>query len=105
MVIFDSPPVIGLSDAPLLGSVVECYIIVASARKTPKSAIRGAIKRMAQANAKPMGAVLNRVDTRNTGYGYGYGYGATGKDGADPFVYGVSPPAKALTDRQRAVKA
>lgn len=101
-VCIDSPPVIGLADAPLIGSAVHSFILVAGAARTSKRSIRGVLRRMAQANAQALGLVLNWVDLDKRtfgygeyGYGYGYGYGSYGYGGGrtetyeSPFKYGV----------------
>jgi capsular exopolysaccharide synthesis family protein len=89
MVIFDGPPIMDLSDAPLIGAVVEGSILVVEAGKTTQRQVKEAMRRMNMAGAHVLGAVLNQAKTGTSGagygYGYGYGYGASSgaSDGAD----------------------
>ncbi len=80
-IIIDMPPVMGLADAPLIGSITEAVVFVIEARKTNKSLAQVAIARMTAAHAQVLGVVLTKFDARRTGYGYGYeysyGYGDT----------------------------
>ena len=78
-VVLDSPPVMGLADAPIIGSQVEGVIFVTESHATEKATMRTALERLKQANVNVVGAVLTKFDTRRThaGYGYSYGYGPT----------------------------
>lgn len=86
-IVVDSPPVMGLADAPLIGSKVEGMLYVVESHSTQKSMARVAIARLASANVSITGAVLTKFDAKRAhygygydyGYGYGYGYGDTGK--------------------------
>jgi capsular exopolysaccharide synthesis family protein len=74
-VVFDVPPVMGLADAPLVGSVVEGVVFVVEANGTQKSMARVAIGRLRDASAQILGSVLTKFDSRRAYYGYGYDYG------------------------------
>lgn len=85
-VVVDSPPVMGLADAPLIASKVEGTIYAVESRGNKSSLVRLAIGRLASANAHLLGIVLTKFEARQTGYGtygygydYGYGYGRTKK--------------------------
>ena len=74
-VIIDGPPVLGLADAPLLGSLVEATLLVAEAGATSRQYAQGAVKRLRSTRTRLVGGVLTKVDTRNRSYGYhGYYY-------------------------------
>jgi Mrp family chromosome partitioning ATPase len=75
MVIVDSPPVMGLADAPLLASMSSGTLLVIASADTRRGVVRAALKRLHFARARMIGAVMNKCDFR-TSYGYGYGYGA-----------------------------
>jgi capsular exopolysaccharide synthesis family protein len=81
-VIIDSPPILGLADAPLLASIATGTLLVVATGQTRRSAVKGALKRLHFARARMVGALMNKCDFRNnygySGYGYGYGtdYGA-----------------------------
>jgi capsular exopolysaccharide synthesis family protein len=77
IVIIDSPPVLGLADAPLLASMAAGTLLVI-APNSRRSVVKAALKRLHFARARMVGAIMNKCDFRsNYGYaGYGYGYGA-----------------------------
>jgi capsular exopolysaccharide synthesis family protein len=76
MVIIDSPPVMGLADAPLIASLTPAALLVV-ARDTRRGVVKAALKRLHFARAHLVGAVMNKCDFRSHyGYGYGYGYGS-----------------------------
>lgn len=81
-VIIDSPPVLGLADAPLIGSQVEGVIYAVEANGARSSIIRAATERLRSANVNLLGAVLTKFDAKKAhfGYGYEYGYGYGEKD-------------------------
>lgn len=84
-VVVDSPPVMGLADAPLITSRVEGVVFVIESHSTQKSMARVALERLHAANAQILGAVLTKFDSRRAHYGYGYDYG---------YGYGYGPTAK-----------
>lgn len=78
-IIIDSPPVMGLADAPLIGNKTEGVVYVIEANATHKNMARVALSRLKAANVHIMGVVLTKFDARvahyGQGYEYGYGYG------------------------------
>jgi capsular exopolysaccharide synthesis family protein len=78
VVIIDSPPILGLADAPLLASIASGTLLVIAAGQTRRSVVKSAMKRLHFARARMVGALMNKCDFRSDyGYsGYGYGYGA-----------------------------
>ncbi|RKE43600.1 MULTISPECIES: polysaccharide biosynthesis tyrosine autokinase [unclassified Sphingomonas] len=74
-VIIDSPPVMGLADAPLIASRVEGLIFVAESHGIRSSMVKTAIGRLASANVRIIGCVLTKFEARRSRYGYGYEYG------------------------------
>ena len=77
-VIIDSPPVLGLADAPLLASMASATLLVIATTDTRRGVVKGALKRLHFARARMIGAVMNKCDFR-TGYGYGYHRASTGR--------------------------
>jgi capsular exopolysaccharide synthesis family protein len=73
-VIIDGPPVLGLADALVLANLAKATLFVVDSEVTRKREIEGAVKRLYQANAYVLGAVLSKVGRAGKGYGYGYGY-------------------------------
>jgi capsular exopolysaccharide synthesis family protein len=74
IVIIDGPPVIGLADAIVLANLAKATIFIVDAEATHRREIASAVKRLRQANAHLLGAVLAKVGRAGKGYGYGYGY-------------------------------
>ncbi|MCB1555160.1 MAG: CpsD/CapB family tyrosine-protein kinase, partial [Xanthomonadales bacterium] len=95
-VILDAPPVLGLADAPILGSISKGTLFVVEAGKTRVSIAQTAIKRLFGARARLLGAVLTKFDPKNAGYGYGYGSGAYAYLGYDYYGAGSGAPARRL---------
>lgn len=74
-VIVDSPPVIGLADAPLVAAAVESVIYVVEARSIQAGVVRSALGRMATSHANVLGIVLTKFEPKRAHLGHGYGYG------------------------------
>lgn len=83
-VIVDSPPVMGLADAPLIASKVEGTVYAVESHGIRTSLVRVALGRLASANARIVGIVLTKFEAKRAhygyGYDYGYGYGEKGRD-------------------------
>jgi polysaccharide biosynthesis transport protein len=83
-VIVDSPPVMGLADAPLIASKVEGTVYAVESHGIRTSLVRVALGRLASANARILGIVLTKFEAKRAhygyGYDYGYGYGEKGRD-------------------------
>ncbi len=73
-VLIDSPPVMGLADAPLIAGRVEGVIYAVESHGTRSSLVRTALARLAAGNARVFGGVLTKFEARKAHYGYGYGY-------------------------------
>src|SRR5262249_33371257 len=87
-VIIDSPPVMGLADAPLLASMSLGTLLVIASGDTRRGVVTSALKRLHFARARMVGAVINKCDFRaNYGYAYGYGY-ASGHAALEYYSYG-----------------
>lgn len=76
-VIIDSPPVLGIADAPTISSVVEGTIYVIEAKSVKARMVTRAINRLRQSRATILGTVLTKFNPKRAhlGYGYEYGYG------------------------------
>ena len=71
LVFFDSPPILGVSDASILASEVDMAIMVVQYRRFPRAMlqrVRGAVENV---GGHLLGVVLNNVETRHdSGYQY-----------------------------------
>src|SRR5690606_32522832 len=74
-VVIDSPPVMGLADAPLIGGRVEGVIYAVESHNIRSSVVKAAIHRLESANVRIIGGVLTKFNVRKAHYGYGYEYG------------------------------
>ena len=74
-VVVDSPPILGLADAPLISRAVEGCIFVTEAGGLPVRALKSSLNRLETAHAHLFGVVLTKIKTHTGGYGYGDGYG------------------------------
>ncbi len=74
-VVIDSPPVMGLADAPLIASRVEGVVYAVESHGIRSSLVKTALGRLASANARIFGGVLTKFEARKAHYGYGYEYG------------------------------
>jgi capsular exopolysaccharide synthesis family protein len=74
-VVFDSPPVTPVTDAAILGGVMDGVVLVARACSTTKEVLGRAVEVLSAVNANIIGVVLNDVDLtrrRNGSYYYYY---------------------------------
>jgi len=74
-VVIDSPPVMGLADAPLIAGRVEGVIYAVESHGIRSSMVKTALGRLGSANARIIGGVLTKFEARKAHYGYGYEYG------------------------------
>jgi non-specific protein-tyrosine kinase len=74
LVVFDSPPILVVTDAMVLGSRVDGVLLVTDSGQTHRRAVERATDELRRARATLLGVVLNRASERGGGYGYGYGY-------------------------------
>ncbi|KON80447.1 polysaccharide biosynthesis tyrosine autokinase [Azoarcus sp. PA01] len=71
-VIVDGPPVLGLADAPLLGSITDATVVVVEAGGTRKDFLAGALKRLRSTRTHVIGGVLTKIASRSGAQGYYY---------------------------------
>jgi capsular exopolysaccharide synthesis family protein len=69
-VLVDTPPVLGVSDALVLGPLMDGVILVARAGKTPRKAIRQAQEKLESHKINGLGVIINRVQRRDLNYYY-----------------------------------
>lgn len=61
-VLFDTPPVVAVTDAAVLATKVDGVLLVVSAGKTRREYARTAVQRLEQINARLVGTVLTNVE-------------------------------------------
>ncbi len=80
VVVIDSPPLMPVTDAMLLSTMVDGVVLVVNSSKTAKQHARAACSRLEFARAKVFGVLLNEVDVNSPHYKHyrqyygGYGY-------------------------------
>lgn len=80
VVIVDSPPVLGLADAPTLVASVGSTVFVVEANRVHARQAKNALSRLMSADTHMLGVLLTKYDAKSTGdyskdYGYLYNYG------------------------------
>lgn len=87
LVIIDGPPVLGLADAPRLGSMADATVFVVEANHTSKEHVAMALKRLGNAGADQIGLVISKYDPAKdigaSGYAYRYDYADDAPEIAD----------------------
>jgi succinoglycan biosynthesis transport protein ExoP len=73
MVLIDTPPMLQLADARLIGRHADAVILVARAQQTTRDAIIAAYQRLVEDRIRILGTVLNDWDPKHSPAGY-YGY-------------------------------
>ena len=82
VVIFDTPPILGLSDSRILSSKVDGVVIVADVVRANKKSLKQVKELLAQAGARVLGCVVNkqRRSRHNKPYSYYYYYYRSSND-------------------------
>lgn len=73
MVIFDTPPVLAVTDAQILANIVDGTVLVVRSGKTEIEASQKSKEALAPAKAKLLGVVLNGREKTASNYYYYYG--------------------------------
>ena len=73
IVIFDTPPVLAVTDSQILSNLVDGVLLVVRSKQTEKEAAKRAKDLLEKADANILGAVLNDRDVKEGGYYYYYG--------------------------------
>jgi succinoglycan biosynthesis transport protein ExoP len=101
-VVFDSPPLVAVTDAAVLAPQVDAVMIVVKAHHTTRDALSSALRQLRDVSANVVGGVLNDLDPRRQGYGNGHYYhyyrregyynSETMPDGDGPSPQAPAPP-------------
>jgi len=95
LVIIDSPPVLGLTDAPLLGQAAKGIVYIVEPDGAPVRGIRSAIDRMRMLGGVIVGVIVTKIDPNKNSYGYSYGYNYNYGYGSAAYGYGSDDEAEA----------
>ncbi len=72
VVLFDSPPILAVTDAAVLARLMDGVLLVVESAKTRQDAARRAAQELAKVNARVLGVVVNRISARLAGSNYYY---------------------------------
>ncbi|HEY2918558.1 MAG TPA: polysaccharide biosynthesis tyrosine autokinase [Candidatus Binatia bacterium] len=72
-IFMDSSPLLPVTDAVLLATMVDGVLMVVDGQKTPRQAVKNARARLTSAKIKILGVLLNRVDVLEGSYAGYYG--------------------------------
>ena len=88
-VIVDSPPVLGLADAPILSAIGDGTVFVVEADRGRSGQLKSALRRLRAMHPVMLGAVLTKFDPERSGNRY------TSHYGYDYYRYGTNEKAPA----------
>jgi succinoglycan biosynthesis transport protein ExoP len=74
LVIVDSPPVMGLSDAPILSRQMDATLLVVSSKQVSRSSAKNALSRIKAAGGNVVGAALTKFKAEALSYNHAYRY-------------------------------
>jgi Mrp family chromosome partitioning ATPase len=74
LIIFDSCPVLGLADAPILANLVDGTVFVLEANRLPFGQARSAVRRLGSAGGNVIGVILTKFQAKKAGQSYSYQY-------------------------------
>jgi len=82
-IVIDTPPVLSVTDARVLGTMVDGVILVIQGGVTPREAVRLTKRLLQEVHARIIGTLLNDVNIRSSDYSYysRYYYHGYGRDG------------------------
>ncbi|MFL6449378.1 MAG: GumC family protein, partial [Bryobacteraceae bacterium] len=76
MVLIDTPPMLMMPDARLIGRFADSVVLIARARKTSREAVQAAYRRFVEDQTPVLGVVLNDWNSDTSPYSYYSGYKA-----------------------------
>lgn len=72
VIVLDCPPLLGLSDVPLIAGHADGVLFVIDATSFHRGAIKSALRRLSMANVKILGVALNRFSPKSGSEDYAY---------------------------------
>jgi capsular exopolysaccharide synthesis family protein len=75
VVLIDSPPILGLADAPMMAALADGVIFVVEADRSRRGALKMALRRLRAMRPVLLGAVLSKFDPLKVGNRYSEYYG------------------------------
>jgi Mrp family chromosome partitioning ATPase len=90
LIVYDTPPVLGLADAALVAEQIDGLMLLVSLDRVDRSLPKEAVARIRSSGAPLLGLVTNAVKEQRQGssaYGYGNGYGNYGYNPGTTYAY------------------
>ena len=75
VVVFDSPPILGLADAPLISALVQGVIFIIESERARRGSLKASLRRLRTMRPVILGAVLTMFDPTKLSHGYSEYYG------------------------------
>lgn len=88
LVVIDSPPILGLADAPTMAALADGVLFVVEADRSRRGALKTALRRLRAMRPIMLGAVLTKFDPLKAGNRYSEYYGY------EYYQYGGASPTK-----------
>lgn len=106
IVIFDTPPLLGLSDASIMASKVDGTLVVIDITRARKESLKQVKALLAQAGTRVLGYVINkqRRSRKNTIYSYPYGTDEQEEHHSTNNVNFPVVPANAFNENDQTIK-
>ncbi|MEO8035633.1 MAG: polysaccharide biosynthesis tyrosine autokinase, partial [Acidobacteriota bacterium] len=73
-VIFDSPPVLAVTDSIVLAASADGVVLCVHGGQTPRDLVQRSAERLRQSNIPVLGAILNNLDLQQYGYSFKKNY-------------------------------
>jgi len=71
-ILFDTPPILAVSDALVLGPMIDGMILIVWGEKTSREALKRAKEKLDMLKIKTLGAIINNLNIHRSGYYYKY---------------------------------
>jgi len=75
LVLIDTPPVLAVTDAVVIGKLAGTAFLLLRAGRHPIQEIQQAVRHLEHGGVKLQGTIFNGLKPKRSKYGYGYGYG------------------------------
>ena len=75
VVVFDSPPILGLADSPLMSALVDGVVFIIESERARRGSLKASLRRLRTMRPMLLGAVLTMFDPSKAGHRYSEYYG------------------------------
>lgn len=96
-VLLDAPPISMVTDAAVIGHVVDGALFVVRSKYASTESVKDAVEKLKDAGVKVLGAVLTRYDVKKSLKRADYGYQYYSSD----YSYGTPPPPNSSLGRKK----